>query len=84
MKTKTVDRKTEAEAIVAKIRGHLESGGVLYACTYTRRVKYTLKALKAWDDAGIPLFKAGSDGLYIARGRSYDYAYYTTLVFAQA
>ncbi len=57
-----------------EILDKLDNGGGIQFCFYAGRYIIPAKRWKKWQAAGIPLIKRDDGGVWLRRGRRYDYA----------
>ena len=80
----TKSNQTKAQKAYDWIMGKLDDGLTVRIATQLKYTDINPKHRKAWDDAGKPLFKIGSDGcLYMARGKSYECIAYKEMVLTK-
>jgi len=69
-----------AQEKVDKIIETLREGKTIYISTALRSYKITKKTLASWDKAGLQLFKAEGNSMYMASGKKFlciDYCQFT-------
>jgi len=65
----------------AELLAAIQNGKTLYIQTATRITPITARTVAAFDRAGVPILKTGSDGhLYMAQGRRYVDCHYANVV----
>ena len=77
----TKSNQTKAQKAYDWIISKLDDGLTVRIATQLKCTDIKPKHLKAFEDAGNPLFKIGSDGcLYMARGKSYECIAYKEMI----
>lgn len=76
--------QTKAEKAFEWINDKLDKGMTVRFATHLKYTDIKAKHRAAWDEAGKPLFKIGSDGcLYMARGKSYECIAYKEMILTK-
>ena len=70
------ERKDRATRAITWMRECIADGRTVYLTQYASRIEITPKLWARFEKAGKALFRASSDGLYIARGKHWDYVGY--------
>ena len=73
MKTEIDNRKATAEKAILWIAARIAEGMTVYLTQYASQIEITPARWARFVKAGKPMFRAGESGLYIARGKSWDY-----------
>jgi len=70
------ERKDRATRTIIWMGERIAEGRTVYLTQYASRIEITPKLWARFEKAGKALFRASSDGLYIARGKQWDYVGY--------